>query len=172
MNFKRRIGGRIAKASGAQFENIIKAQCHFHKIACIQIPSGMRVIKGAQGKIIPVPTQTPFDFVLGFEGKALFIDAKSTEKNTFSFSQLVDHQMHFLNEMKRSGNMAGYLICFNRTDIPKAAYFDIDQLRNIKQRESVCLEDGVQVGALYEIDLRKIFGTINESKGIENVKAG
>lgn len=162
-NIKRRRAGKIAKASGSRFENIVLTQCHFHKVGCIQIPTGSRVARGRDGMLFPLMIKTPCDFVLMFQGKAAFVDAKCTANATFTHSMLKDHQIHELSKMKEHGAAAGYLVWFERDVNGPVCFFDVEILKSLKPRESVRAEDGLFVGKAYDLDPKLIFSTIKST---------
>lgn len=160
LNLNKSNGGRVAKASGSRFENMLKNEALHRGIACTQIPTGIRVIRGPGGKLISVPIRTDYDFVFGYKGNALFVDAKSLDQSTFPYSLITKHQIEALTNMKRVGLLAGLVICFDRSKQAKVAYFDVDIINNLKPRESLRLEQGLFLGPLNNIDLTKIFDTL------------
>lgn len=156
MGTPKSLQGKLSKASGDRFETFFYTQAVKNQIACIRIPNGMRMIK-VRGKLIPVPLATPCDFVLIKNSKSIFIDTKTTVKNSFAYSNLKPHQLEALDLVSRHGCLGGYLIQFNQNESPKVAFFDIKKLLDLKPRSSLCYEEGLMLGSSYEMELNKLF---------------
>jgi hypothetical protein len=157
-SFKRKLGGRIAKKSGDRFERIFYSEALSQGLGCIQIPNGMRVVR-AGAKLIPVPTCTPFDFIIALNSKTMFIDTKSTQRNTFSYSELTAHQLTALDHMFGHGIGGGYVIVFRSQGLSSVCYFPIEQLLQVKPRGGLSEASGLKLGTLMSFDLTKIFLT-------------
>lgn len=143
----RRLSGKIAQARGKSFEIRFQNVCKILGVEIQRIPDGCRQV----GRRI-VRTKTPFDFVLAYKQRSAFIDVKTTKKNSFSFSEIVPHQLEALKKMS-AGGVAGYIICF-----PEQIYFvDVAILSETKPGESINLIYANKLGNVHFFDIRKIF---------------
>lgn len=144
-------GGRTAKKIGAYFESFIRHG--FNKIGAsiVSIPSGCKWITFNRA----ISVQTPFDFFACKNGVAIAFDAKTVDKNTFSKSEMKDHQVKALYDLERSKMLAGYLVWFRPDD--KIVFYKSSLLFNLKPRCSLKPCDGVSLGSLIDSDLGGVF---------------
>lgn len=146
-NINKVIGGRRAKARGASFEHVFEQTCAIQGVDCLRVPDSCRRL--GQFKLIPIAS--PFDFIIGCENKAAFIDTKCVEKGNFTFSQIKPHQLAAFEKMKRTGR-AGYVIQFH-----KEVYFaPLSVLRQVQKGQSVDIESCLHLGDSFFFDVRKI----------------
>lgn len=148
MGIERRIAGLKAKRSGQRFENFFEVRCRQLDISCIRIPDGCRVI--GQGKI--VRTKTPFDYIIGFEDKIVFLDLKSTSATNFTYSQIDQDQIRNLNILSKH-QKAGYLVY--HSSIETLVYYDINDLMTAVHGERV--HHKIEFGNIFSADLKCLF---------------
>lgn len=99
---------------GKQFEAIVKRDAELNGVTCIRVPDE---IINFYNKQKAVQVKTEFDFCLGIDGLAVFLDAKATKENVLNFkSKLTNqkkiHQLVNLTAAYEKGNIAGLLIWF------------------------------------------------------------
>lgn len=153
---RRKLAGRIAKKSGDRFERIFYNSAISNGLGCIQIPNGMKVVK-LKNKLIPVPIATAFDFLIASNGKILCLDTKSTQKNTFSFSEITPHQLQALEHMNSHGIDGGYIIVFNSQTTAGVYYFPTETLSNVKPKSGLNASMGLHLGSMMDFDLKILF---------------
>ena len=159
--FKQRVGGMRAKKAGEGFENFLEAMARRFGVYCERIPDGCKQIRNRGGKLQLVRTTTPFDFVLCWNGRSAFIDAKTVEGKTFPHSKIVDHQLKSLTKVGEHCP-SGYVVWFREPDV--IALFTPQQLAELQKRDSLKPEDGLALGRSHMFDLRLIFG-VDHAKG-------
>lgn len=125
---------------GTQFENILELQCKIQSTLFIKIPLGCRRI--GQNKIIPV--KTPFDYVLIYEGQSVFLDCKSCDTNTFTYSQITRHQIDYLKKVWDHKCRSGYLVNFRKLNY--IIFFDADKLSKLGPGDGLKPQDGQYLG--------------------------
>ena len=166
MSRRRRQAGAQAKAKGEMYENLFRSRCAASNIFTIQIPTGMRVRRGASGKLIPVPVQTPFDFILTHPTLGVaFIDVKVTDKATFPFSQLTRHQVAILHRTQMDKVPSGYAVLFEPLKL--WVFFDADTLNRLSPRESLKPKDGLELGSELQADMTRIYSLKPQSLTID-----
>jgi penicillin-binding protein-related factor A (putative recombinase) len=144
----RRISGKRAQSSGMLFETFIKGMCAIQGISVTQIPSGCKWV--SRDKAFPI--KSPFDFVLGYEGRSVFLDAKSTIANTFAYSSIDQDQLSNLITASNGGG-AGYII-----RKPDGVWFvDYKILMMVKPREGVDFSKAIYLGDNLRCDFRRVF---------------
>lgn len=102
-------------AVGKQFEKMIVEHAKLDRVSCIRVPDEIRNFYNKTQKAIQVKTQ--FDFCLGVDGLAVFLDAKATQKSSFNFKGYLTnkkkiHQTMALKNAYELGNISGLLIWF------------------------------------------------------------
>lgn len=154
MNVNQRRGGWIAKRRGDFFEQQIEWAARRQGLKYVDIPDGCHQVSKTQLKRV----QTPFDKIIaGPGGKAAFIDAKTIDSGSFSYSQFKEHQIYWLEEMAHCGFPAGYLI-HHRT-VNRVVFYDVKVIRTIAPRSGLHPEIGRIIGFIEDFDLRKLFQT-------------
>lgn len=149
MSMKQRsISALKAKKHGDFFENVIMFFANRAGYKFIKIPNGCKYLPN--GKIIPV--KTPFDFILSREDQVLFIDAKTTEKETFPFSAIDQDQVRCLDQTQSKGTKCGYVIDLNGNVV----FVEVNKLKQVSPGESLKKEDGVFLGITRDFDMRLI----------------
>lgn len=144
--------GKKAKSNGNAFEGLLKIYALRDGWLTIQIGSMVRWV--GRNKFVPIPS--PFDFVFLRNAEAIFADAKFTKNNTFTFSNLTQHQIDSLSEVGNQRFKAGYIVHFEPSD--KVVFFDIKTLVRLKPYESLCHENGTLLGSSADISLEKALG--------------
>lgn len=152
MSLRNKLGGKIAKANGARFEQFFLNAARHQNVSILQIPSGMRIVK-SKGRLIPIAQQTPCDFILAYKGSIALVDTKSVDGSTFAYSAIKSHQLGAMALMARNGCYGGYVINFNGM----VYFFDLLQLGRLKPRESLKPEAGVSLGRVTDMILTPIF---------------
>jgi len=143
-----------SRIEGSIFENRIIMQARMEEIALVQLPTGARPVGRRGAKPILIPVKTPFDFVLIKNHAAAFIDAKSTSKKAFAYTDITRHQAQKLDEIEREGMVAGYLVHFRTTD--DVVLIPAHRLMELKPRDSLGPDDGVWLGHIDNFKLRGI----------------
>lgn len=147
---KRRLAGFLAKKRGEQFERFFESRARMQKIVCIRIPDGCKQL--GPTKIMRV--RTPFDYILGYEGRVCFCDLKSFDSDRITKSQLVDHQVECLKKLEPHA-LAGYFCFFRKTE--KFVFFNVSKLEGLEAFGSLKEADGVLLGNLLQNDFTKVF---------------
>lgn len=141
MNFlkkeRRRMGGLVAKRAGSQWENVLRHHAGLQGIKVIPIPPACKWISPT--KIMPA--KSPFDFIMVKNGRALFVDAKSTKKNTFTYSDCDQDQLYWLGECAAGGARAGYIVSFREMKI--TVFFSVFQLLRLMPGRGLKPESGI-----------------------------
>lgn len=151
---RKQYGGRKAKTSGDEFENLIQSVGAIKKIKVIKIPSGARYVKTKTGLAL-AKARSPFDFILLKNGKAAFIDAKSINAERFPKSLITHHQALTLKDCELQGFPSGYLIYFR--PLNRVVFFASQTLLTLPAGKSLTTADGLLIGSIYEMDLEKLF---------------
>lgn len=147
---KASVRGAKAKVFGQYFENILTVCCVRSKIKFEQIPSGCKWV----GKR-PIPMRTPFDFIACKNSKVILFDAKTLNAKTFNKSSCKPHQIDSLYGFEVSGLTAGYIVWFREVDT--IVFFRASQLKNLQQRSSLKVSDGVFLGSKNTLSLEVLF---------------
>lgn len=152
-SISRVLGGKKAKRVGSFFEGSFQRQCFSQGITCIKIPDGCKTF--GLGKLVRV--KTPFDFFIGFGEKTVFLDTKTFNKLSISFSDLTEHQIMNLKIMRKHA-LSGYLVWFRENNA--LVFFDIVELCELKSGKSLKYSEGVYLGTIEKFDLKILFTTI------------
>lgn len=150
----RRLAGLKAKIIGDQFEGLIMFHALRQRYECVRIPNGA-VMKKIQGRIIPVPVKSPFDFILAKDSKVAFFDAKTIESGNFSYSMLTGHQVENLSKLEAQGISSGYLIFYRESNV--AVFYKAETLKSLKRGQSLKIETGIILGNRDKIDFKLLF---------------
>lgn len=148
----RRRAGHIAKDKGQFFESILATHACHDGFVPLRIPDGCRQVRGPKGLAL-IRVKSPFDFVLVGSPNDIFLDAKATESNTFSYSKINQDQVAKLRECERF-QPAGYVIWFESID--QVAFFSASKMSKIAKRQSVRPIDGLILGPLKSFRLKPI----------------
>ena len=153
------IAGKRAKHNGNYFENFLKSCAYRDKWEVLQIPNGCKTL--GKNNLIRIPS--PFDFVFCKNQKAIFADAKTTERSTFSRSQINVNQSFSLSRLEAQGFIAGYIVRFSKQK--EVFFFSAAILSGLKPQESLSPKDGVFIGNDIHIHLDVLakFFTSDES---------
>lgn len=147
------IGNRI---EGARFENSIEWQCNIQNVLFIKIPLGARRVPMRAGGLRGlIAVKTPFDYVLVQNGKVCFIDCKTFDQSTISYSMLTTHQVLALNKVDDYGGRAGYLVWHR--DVNKVCFYGAKLLFGLKKRQSLDISFGLELGYGESFVLSKLF---------------
>ena len=145
-------GGKKAKSYGKAFELAVYEQCQREGLFPIWHPDGCETI--ARPPYL-IRTKMPFDFSILKDSKALFLDAKSFDKNTMSASDMAEHQVRILARAEEEGFAAGYLVYFRKPD--KIVFFDAHVLLELGEKGgSIKWEDGLLCGHIQNFKIRLI----------------
>jgi penicillin-binding protein-related factor A (putative recombinase) len=93
--------------------------------------------------------------MLAKDHRAAFVDAKSTSKTNFTYSDVTDHQVRILREIESQRFPAGYLVHFRQTG--RVVFFSASELLALKPRESLSDRDGLCIGTINTLSLVTIF---------------
>lgn len=141
---------------------------------CVRIPNAIHGAYSNKGKVWQ--EKTPFDYCVGIEGKAIFFDAKYTEDNSLNIKSKITppkkiHQYWALMDAHNHGNMAGYLIYFNKHNLITWVCIErLDEIIEIDKLKSLNpdIEGLTSQSAFDTLDLKVL--CFNEDLGME-VKA-
>jgi hypothetical protein len=161
MSRARRQAGKQSKTYGEMTENLFASLCAKANIFTIQIPSGMRVRRGASGKLIPVPQQTPFDFILTHkELGAAFVDVKHTDNSRLPYSFITRHQAMILDRTQQDNIPSCYAVLFTSLEKPAWYAFSGKLLMSLRPRESLLPDQGLRLGPEFEADMTLIYKSL------------
>lgn len=148
----KRASGLKAKKAGQAFEQIFHAVCNRYAIVCTEIPDGCFRVSTPKGLLLR-PCTTPFDFLICKSGKAAAIDCKTLDEDSFSYSNLVEHQVQSLYDI--GGHIpAGYVVWFRPCG--NVVFFDHIKLRTLQPRASLKSSDGILLGPIKNFDPLRI----------------
>lgn len=153
-NRKRRLGGKIAKISGEEFENILIPWANKLNATLTRIPNGCRTIKRGN-KLMVIRVKSPFDFLLSYQGKAVCFDAKSVNSNTFSHSMINQNQLNELLRIEKQLISAGLLIYLRKAQ--KVIFVRASKLSTLRRGASVGISDGLDLNNLKSLNLALLF---------------
>jgi penicillin-binding protein-related factor A (putative recombinase) len=131
--------GWLAQSAGKSFEARFERYAATNNVTCIKIPSGCKQV----GKSL-IRVRTPFDFILGYKGRVIFCDLKSTENQTFTYSMITPHQVKYLRAIEHHTS-AGYIIEYRSCG--EVYFFSAKYLLEIGQRESLDPNRGIKLGS-------------------------
>lgn len=134
---------------GNVFEEYLVRQANYYSIKLTKIPTGVRYV----GKHI-VHVQTEFDYVMAYQGSAVFFDAKTAAGSSFPFSKITPHQIQGLSGYEIHGFLSGYLIWFREVDT--VSFVKSSILRQVRRGCSIKPEDGLTLGSIKNFDLRTL----------------
>jgi penicillin-binding protein-related factor A (putative recombinase) len=146
------LSGKKAKNFGKLFEVAVQIEAVKNQWKIFKIHDGCEGF----GTTLRKRSQ-PFDFFAVKHGKALFFDAKSTDKTTFAFSQVNKDQLNCLMAIHQEGFKSGYLVHFRQID--RVVFFSSEILMSLKARDSLRPDDGIKTGLLHNHILDIIFST-------------
>jgi penicillin-binding protein-related factor A (putative recombinase) len=144
----KRSAGLRAKRTGDYFENLLMFFAGRAGFNFIKIPSGCKTVGGT--KLIRV--KSPFDFILSSKELTIFCDAKTTEANSFSFSQIDQDQVRNLALVKNDFSLSGYIIAFG----DEVEFFSVEQLKDVKPGKGLKRGSGIYMGAKQGIEFSKL----------------
>lgn len=110
-SFTKRLAGKRAQQNGAQFEALFQAACARQAIIATRIPDGCKQTSRGVIRI-----QTPFDWVLSYQGRAALIDTKTMQDKSFANSKINPAQALALVRHDVEGTKAGYVVWLRETD--------------------------------------------------------
>lgn len=142
--------GKKAQAIGAMWEGLFQAQAKKNGVLCIRIENGCR---SAYMKLIRV--LQPFDFILSYNGKALFVDTKITKSVNYTFSMITQHQIKHLHDLEVAGHLSGYIVNFTKHN--KIVFFKASDLKKLQEKQSLGPQDGEIIGSEMTFDLKLLF---------------
>lgn len=146
-----RISGKKARANGAVFEQIFERRAKSQGWVFIRFPLGCRRV----GRNTLLQIKTPLDCILVKDGRAIFVDLKSTGINNFSHSMVTPHQVEVLKAIECEHLSSGYIVWFRESD--EVVFFGAGALDRLKVRESLSVEDGITLGSIADFKLSEIF---------------
>lgn len=136
---------------GKLWENILFSTAFRQGLLPIRIEDGSKTVGG---KIIRV--QQKFDFIISAPNALnCFLDTKTSKSDRYSYSMVKTHQIESLAKLEANGNKAGYLVLFQGCN--KVVFFKASVLKNLQNRESLGIEDGLVIGSELNFNLRMIF---------------
>jgi hypothetical protein len=153
--------GRIAKNRGSNFENSLHGETQRHGWLVVPIPDGCKQLSAT--KLIRV--KSPFDFFFLKDRKALFVDAKTTKANTYSFSALTPHQINILVKIEMEGFKAGYIINFSELNL--TAFFSGSMIGSLTKRSGLKPTDGILIGDNRIINVNRIFQDLRMIQSVD-----
>lgn len=134
------------KRIGNSFESVFKNQALRQGWSVVRIPDGcLRINKN---KIIPI--KSPFDFVIGKDGVSVFLDCKTVEGDSFSFSKINPNQLKHLLFLHESKLQAGYLIYFRKSN--RVLFSRAIDLVMVSKNESI-KDSGIPLGCISDFNL-------------------
>lgn len=148
VNLIRKAAGWKAQRLGASWEAEVERECVMKGVAFTEIPDGCRVV--GQGRLLRV--RSPFDAILHFGGRSVFVDMKRLSLNRFAFSCVDQNQIKSLANASRGGP-AGYLCNLNN----RIVFIPWPILANMRKGSSVGAEDGIDLGVLGNFNPRLLF---------------
>lgn len=151
----RRVAGRKAQNKGKGFETFLERACWAQGIVAIRIPDGCRKINGGFGRLPKLlPVKSPFDWILGFEGRVVCLDTKNLGDKRLAYSALKQHQVQALWSLGKHC-VAGYLVFFN--ELGMLSFFNGATLKKLCSGDSLGIEDAQITQRIDSIDLRELF---------------
>lgn len=149
-----RLRGRRAKFAGQNFEQAFYHQASIQNMSCTVLPSGCKWVSANKA----IPVRTPFDVCLHYSDPetgnrhTAFLDLKTIDRDTFSYSCIKAHQLYGLT-LASIGGVAGYVVAFREVVI----FYSVHTLRNVAPNESLKPVDGLMLGPRLSFDLRILF---------------
>jgi penicillin-binding protein-related factor A (putative recombinase) len=149
--------GKKANKVGKDFEQVIINYCHREGMAVKKTDAPMRQ---AGGKIWR--ERAGVDFVLGFQGVAVFLDAKSVDSDRISFSFLKPHQLQDLSYWQSNGFTSGLLVYFRQINM--ISFIPICDLLKLSPGQSIKAEQTTNLGSYFDFQLGRLFSMEWETK--------
>jgi len=155
---RRKIAGKKAQNVGKHFEFLFERACAGRSICCVEIPAGC-ITKGFNPQTKRpnlVRVKSPFDYIVHHNQTIAFVDTKTVDGKTFSYSMQTDHQIDALHKLSFCTH-AGLVIWFRELDIVQ--FFPVSQVLKLEAGQSLGPEKnpGIHLGHSYNFDVRKIF---------------
>ena len=141
---------------GSEFEKIFKKLAQMYGICVINIPQNQYMRH----------TKAPFDYILAFMGKNVFVDTKSHQGHALNYSKITTHQKESLLSLERHGCRSGYVVWYR--DINKVVFYTAGQLNKVCGNESLSPEQGYDLGTMETMNLRKLFNARWTSDGLQD----
>lgn len=143
-----------SKKIGTAWEKTFADQARLRGWAVVRIPDGcIRIVERGRTKLIPA--KSPFDFILGKDSKAVFVDTKTYDSDQICYSDINFKQVEKLLSLEFEGFMAGYVVYFRPVDV--AVFYQASILQRLELRESLGLMDGIILGRLADLDFKRVF---------------
>lgn len=155
------MAGNASRIQGLQFENILKFHAKHQGIHAEPMPIAA---KRFGRKIIQIKSN--FDFILIYKGVSIFIDCKTYDSNTLSFSKITPHQMYALSTIEDAGCRSGYLCHFRPNN--SVIFFEASKLRSLQPTKSLTEADGIYIGPYENMCLGTLFVEPLEARQIRN----
>lgn len=140
----KKIQGALARQVGQDFEDMFTARCNYSKMVCVRIPDGGKTIK-VKNILRVVKTKSPFDFIIGQNGKNAAIDCKTVQGKSFAYSSIDNSQLKWLSYTSNT-MVSGYVVWFRETD--DVVFFNHKLLAGLKKRESLKYCEGLALGSI------------------------
>lgn len=152
--------GKRAQKEGKAFEEYFEMSCNRQGFAWIKIPVGARIYgRNYDGSPKWKLTRAPFDYSIAgrLDGVsvAAYLDTKSINDDEFPRTLIDWDQVNDLQRFLEQGHPAGYLIHFRA--IHKIVYIDADKLLKIGNFRSLKATDGIDMGDLFTMDIKKLW---------------
>jgi len=129
------MNGPRNRVKGLTFEKTVEWACRRQSIKFIRMPMGARPVRGRGGRPQLIAIKTFLDYILIKDGKSIFLDCKSFEGDSLSYSMLTLHQIHELKDIQNYGAKAGYLVHHRKSD--QVCFYLADKLCDLGPRESI-----------------------------------
>lgn len=143
--------GRFNRIEGLQFELLLEREARRQSVLTIKMPLGCRRV--GPHKLIQI--KTPFDYILIHDGVSSYVDAKSFNTDSVSFSQLTDHQIVTLKRIQESGAKAGYLVFHRPSNI--IAFYKASLLCKLQSGMSCHYSEAEYLGKFEDFCLGNLF---------------
>lgn len=161
---------RHSKVEGNAWETVFEREVKISGFGKLDFPDGHNLIGGYKNARRCIPVKTPCDYVFGKlrpDGTlfAAVIDTKTTAANTFTYSNITEHQMIELLSMERSGFCAGYIVYFRVPN--RVVFYSAGKLSTVRPRESLSPDDGLDLGTVYSMRLDRLLDYRKATHGYE-----
>lgn len=141
------------RVEGKQFEQI------FQKIAKMRGYFARKMQLSAKyigpGKLMAVKGELDFQLIHPDHGIA-FLDCKTFMTDSFSFSQLSEHQVNLAMTLNRWNQRAGFLVHFRQGNL--ISFYNGYTIVAKGSRSSFKAEDGIILGTFPDMALERIYG--------------
>jgi len=163
--------GRKAQSSGKLVEGIFKRAFDSIGVPCTRIPNGCRQVgvDKRTGRPILVREKSPWDFVVTHRTVTALLDTKTSDHNTFRYSNIDANQVEKMLPHVLQGGRAGYVVWLR--ELAQVYFIDARALNEkIGQRGAFAPGDPgmVLLGTLTEFPLKGAlrFGAIFRDKPV------